>query len=332
MLPEVESWFGRRSYAAADYDAAALAGAKDGRRLSVILPARDEEATVGGIVTALRRRLMEQVPLLDEIVVIDSDSEDRTAEVAAAAGARVHRQDAILPELGNVPGKGEALWKSLAVAEGDLLAFVDADLWRFDPEFVTGLFGPLLTEPGVEFVKGCFDRPLDDGRTVLPAGGGRVTELVARPLLNAWWPLLAGFVQPLGGEYAGTREVLSSVPFAAGYGVDIGLLVDLVDAIGLDAMAQVDLGVRRHHHSPDDSLVLMAAQIQQTVHGRLVSTGRLTHSEPPATSVTTFRRAGAVGPYVPTTVRVGASDRPPMSSIPAGSPAAATHSGVGAGR
>ena len=331
MLPEVESWFARRSHRAGDFDADDLVAAKDGRRLSVILPARDEEATVGRIVTVLRRHLMEQVPLLDEIVVIDSDSGDRTAEVAAAAGARVYRQDEILPELGHVPGKGEALWKSLAVTEGDLLAFVDADLRHFDPAFVVGLFGPLLTGTGVQFVKGCFDRPLDDGRTVLPAGGGRVTELVARPLLNAWWPHLAGFVQPLGGEYAGTREVFTSVPFAPGYGVDIALLIDLVDSIGLDAMAQVDLGVRHHRNSPDESLVRMASQIQRTVHGRLVSAGRLQHDEPPATAVTTFRRKGGDGPYIPTTVRVDGADRPPMETVRTDPHRAPADHGVGVG-
>src|SRR5262249_30493105 len=152
---------------------------------------------------------------------------DDTAQVAAAAGARVVAQDAVLAELPPLTGKGEALWKSLHVARGDVLAFVDADLRNFSSSFVTGLLGPLLTDPSVEYVKACYDRPLNTGGVPVPSGGGRVTELVARPLINMHWPLLAGFVQPLGGEYAGRRTLLEHVPFVTGYGVELGLLVDV---------------------------------------------------------------------------------------------------------
>lgn len=314
MLPDTEGWFRRRSLTARDFDAARVAAAKDGRRLSVVLPARDEEATVGAIVTALREQLVEAVPLLDEIVVIDSDSTDDTARVARAAGARVHAQSQILPEWGSVPGKGEALWKSLAVTTGDLVAFIDADLRDFDPVFAVGLLAPLVLDPTLGFVKGCYDRPLADGATVLPAGGGRVTELVARPLIDAWWPELAGFVQPLAGEYAATRDVLEQIPFARGYGVELALLVDVWGLVGLDAMAQVDLGTRRHRNSPDDSLSRMAAQIQLTAMDRLVRDGRLTTVSQPNRGLTTFTRSAA-GAYTPSTTRIETGDRPPMREV-----------------
>lgn len=314
MLPDTEGWFRRRSLTARDFDAARVAAAKAGRRLSVVLPARDEEATVGAIVTALREHLVETVPLLDEIVVIDSDSTDNTARVARAAGAEVHAQSEILPEWGSVPGKGEALWKSLAVTTGDVVAFIDADLRDFDPTFAVGLLAPLVLDPSLGFVKGCYDRPLADGATVLPSGGGRVTELVARPLIDAWWPELAGFVQPLAGEYAATREVLEQIPFARGYGVELALLVDVWELVGLDAMAQVDLGTRRHRNSPDDSLARMAAQIQLTALDRLVRAGRVTTTAEPHQRLTTFTRSPA-GAYSPTTTRIETGDRPPMCEV-----------------
>ena len=314
MLPDTEGWFRRRSLTARDFDAAGVAAAKAGRRLSVVLPARDEEATVGAIVTALREHLVEAVPLLDEIVVIDSDSTDDTARVARAAGAVVHAQSEILPEWGSVPGKGEALWKSLAVTTGDVVAFIDADLRDFDPTFAVGLLAPLVLDPSLGFVKGCYDRPLADGATVLPSGGGRVTELVARPLIDAWWPELAGFVQPLAGEYAATREVLEQIPFARGYGVELALLVDVWELVGLDAMAQVDLGTRRHRNSPDDSLARMAAQIQLTALDRLVRAGRVTTTAEPHQRLTTFTRSPA-GAYSPTTTRIETGDRPPMCEV-----------------
>ncbi|GEO95776.1 glucosyl-3-phosphoglycerate synthase [Kocuria turfanensis] len=311
MRQDVQQWFSTRSYHARQWTPEQLCGRKAGTRVSVVLPARDEAATVGRIVTALRRELVEDVALIDELVVIDSDSTDATAAVAAAAGARVHRQDEILPAHGNVPGKGEALWKSLAVTTGDVLAFVDADLREFDTRFVVGLLGPLLTEPGVQFVKSCYDRPLHDGTTILPAGGGRVTELVARPLLNLFWPQLSGLVQPLAGEYAGRRALLERVPFVSGYGVEIAMLIDVLEAVGLDAMAQVDLGVRSHRNSSDAALARMAAQIQLTVQARL-------RCEAPVAGesgqLTQFLRQGER--FLAETHDVSVRERPPMAGIP----------------
>lgn len=313
MAPDAASWFASRTYRGADYSAAALVAAKAGRRVSLVLPARNEQATVGVMVAAIRSALVDEVPLIDELVVIDSDSTDDTAAVARAAGAEVYAQAAILPEIGTVPGKGEALWKSLAVTTGDIIAFVDADLYDFSPQLIAGLLGPILTEE-LAFVKGCYERPLSVVGGVVPGGGGRVTELVARPLLNLYWPELAGFVQPLAGEYAGRREVLESVPFVAGYGVEIGLLIDLLERWGLDALGQVDLTLRKHRNAPDTALAKMAWQIQRTVHERLIRQGRITACLPVGESFVQYAR-GAGEEFLPVLSEIPYFERPPMAEV-----------------
>ena len=311
MRAEVQNWFARRTYTKTAFSAGELVRAKGDRSVSVVLPAKDEQETVGPIVAALRRDLIRRTPLIDELVVVDSNSEDDTARVAADAGAQVYAQRDILPQYGDIPGKGEALWKSLAVTRGDFVVFVDADLHEFDTSFVVGLLGPLIKH-GVHYVKGCYDRPLRSGETVLPAGGGRVTELVARPLLNMHWPELAGLIQPLAGEYAATRECLEALPFVAGYGVEIGHLIDFVEKFGLDSLAQVDLGERRHRNSTDAALSRMAMQIQHTVHARL-GRYRGMDAEPPATSLTQFVRESAS--YRATETEIVLGERPPMASV-----------------
>jgi glucosyl-3-phosphoglycerate synthase len=312
-----------------------LLAAKGSQRISVVLPARDERRTVGTIVSEIRRELVERVPLVDEIVVIDSCSTDDTAAVATAAGAEVFAQDSVLPGLPPMSGKGEALWKSLAVTSGDLIVFVDADLQEFSASYVTGLLGPLLTDPSVGYVKGCYDRPYvpdmgrgegsgdgsftgpgggPGGRTVVPGGGGRVTELVARPLINLHWPLLAGVMQPLGGEYAGRRGVLERLPFVTGYGVELGLLVDVLHLVGLDAIAQVDLGVRIHRHQSTAALGAMSGQIMFTAWSRMERHGSLVSLRPLSTTLTQFGRAGTDVDVSVRDVRV--SERPPMMEVP----------------
>ncbi|MEV8286900.1 glucosyl-3-phosphoglycerate synthase [Streptomyces niveus] len=304
MLREVERWLARRSWSAAERPVGRLVAAKQGAQVSVVLPALNEEATVGRIVSVIRRELMAgPAPLVDELVVIDSGSTDRTAEVAAAAGARVVHRDNILPRLPAVPGKGEVLWRSLLVTSGDIVCFVDADLRDFSAEFVSGIVGPLLTEPDVQFVKAMYDRPLGDA----PGQGGRVTELVARPLLNLHWPLLAGFVQPLGGEYAVRRSLLERLPFPVGYGVELGLLVDALHTVGLDALGQVDVGVRRHRHQDGQALGRMAAAIYRTAQLRL-SRGHLVRPV-----LTQFERGE--GGFEPRTHAVDTEERPPMREI-----------------
>ncbi len=224
------------TYSGAEFDAADLASRKQGRRVSVCLPARDEEATVGSIVASIRRHLCERSDLVDEILVVDDGSSDATAAVARRAGARV--------VVTGARGKGQAMHAGLAAAEGDLIAYCDADVRPFRPAFVVGLLGPLLAGGGTSFVKGCYERPLA-GRV---GEGGRVTELLAKPLLRTFFPALAGFGQPLAGECAASRLVLEQVPFVDGYGVDIGLLIDVAAHFGASTMAQVDLGRRDHRN------------------------------------------------------------------------------------
>ncbi|MEV6114973.1 glucosyl-3-phosphoglycerate synthase [Streptomyces sp. NPDC052109] len=305
MLEEVERWLATRSWSVADRPLHRILSAKQrtGQTVSVVLPALNEEETVGDIVAVIRHDLVEQAPLVDEIVVVDSGSTDRTFEVAAAAGARVVHRDEILPRVPAVPGKGEVLWRSLLVTTGDLVCFVDADLREFSSDFVSGIVGPLLTEPDVDLVKAMYDRPLAG-----TAGqGGRVTELMARPLLNMHWPQLAGFVQPLGGEYAARRSLLEQLPFPVGYGVELGMLVDALHLVGLDALAQVDVGVRKHRHQDGQALGRMAAAIYRTAQLRLAR-GHLVRP-----SLTQFER-GEDG-FEPRTYSVDTEERPPMVEI-----------------
>lgn len=320
LVPDVAAWLSRRSSRVEHWPVERLLRAKAARTVSVVLPARDEEATVGAIVAAIRGQLMERVPLVDELVVVDSRSRDATAAVATAAGAIVVDQDDVPPQLPMLDGKGAALWKGLAVSTGQVVAFVDADLQSFTADFVTGLLGPLLIDPTVGYVKGFYHRPL-----VLPAGtvadgGGRVTELVARPLLNLYWPALSGFVQPLAGEYAARREVLERIPFVSGYGVELAMLVDLLELLGLDAMAQVDLGHRQHSHHENEVLGRMSGQILLTAFNRLQRYGRVVAAGQPGTLLTQFRRgqsgAGVDREIVVTDLAIG--ERPPLAELRAG--------------
>jgi glucosyl-3-phosphoglycerate synthase len=305
VLEEVERWLGARSWSVADRTLPQIMAAKraTGQSVSVVLPALDEEATVGDIVAVIRRELMRRVPLVDELVVVDSGSTDRPAAVAAAAGARVVPRDEILPRIPAVPGKGEVLWRSLLVTGGDIVCFVDADLREFSADFVSGIVGPLLTDPEVHLVKAMYDRPLD----AAPGEGGRVTELMARPLLNLHWPRLAGFVQPLGGEYAARRSLLEQLPFPVGYGVELGMLVDSLHLVGLDALAQVDVGVRRHRHQDGRALGRMSAAIYRTAQLRLAR-GHLLRP-----ALTQFERGA--GGFEPRTYAVDTEERPPMTQI-----------------
>ena len=317
----VGEWLRRRTSRASQWRVPRLVEAKNGTRVSVVLPARDEAATVGAIVAGIRRALVEDAPLVDELVVVDSRSSDATAEVAAAAGATVVTQDEVLEHLPPMAGKGEALWKGLAATTGDLVVFVDADLRDFDPAFVSGLLGPLLTDPTVAYTKGFYHRPLLADGVVDLDGGGRVSELVARPLLNLHWPELAGFVQPLAGEYAGRREVLERVPFTTGYGVDLAMLVDVHDLVGLDGLAQVDLGRRVHRHHDLEVLGRMSAQVLLAACARLERQGRAVYATGPATTMTQFRRSS--GPDDPgggpdrevLVTDVAAGERPPLVQV-----------------
>ncbi|MEX3107560.1 glucosyl-3-phosphoglycerate synthase [Streptomyces sp. V2] len=305
MLEEAERWLATRSWSVTDRPLHRIMAAKraTGLTVSVVLPALNEEATVGDIVAVIRHDLMLQVPLVDELVVVDSGSTDRTAEVAASAGARVVHRDAILPGIPALPGKGEVLWRSLFATTGDIVCFIDADLRDFSSDFVSGIVGPLLTDPDVDLVKGMYDRPLAGAS----GQGGRVTELMARPLLNMHWPQLAGFVQPLGGEYAARRSLLEQLPFPVGYGVELGMLVDALHLVGLDALAQVDIGVRKHRHQDGQALGRMSAAIYRTAQLRLAR-GHLIRP-----SLTQFERGE--GGFEARTYSVDTEERPPMVEV-----------------
>jgi glucosyl-3-phosphoglycerate synthase len=316
MSPVVEAWSTSRTSSARDWPPDRLLQAKNQTTVSIVIPARDEEATVGTIVTTIRSTLIQAVPLVDEVIVVDSRSVDGTAAAAQAAGALVLSQDDSIGGLPPMPGKGGAMWAGLAAASGDVVVFIDADIAQFDPCFVSGLLGPLLTDPVVSFVKGFYHRPMTSGGYSEPDGGGRVTELLARPVLNLFWPDLAGFVQPLAGEAAGRREVLVRVPFVSGYGVEIAMLVDLLGLVGLDALAQVDLGERAHRNQGNEALGRMATQILLTTWSRLAREGRADAGDPLPSVLTQFRRGGQQP--LPNLGReivvsdVGIDERPPL--------------------
>jgi glucosyl-3-phosphoglycerate synthase len=245
--------------------------------VSVCLPTREESATVGGIVEALVD--LRERGAVDQVLVVDAGSSDGTAAIAARGGAEVHDQSALLPQFGPVLGKGDAMWRALSVATGDVVCFLDADSEDFGPHFACGVLGPLLCHDGVEFVKAFYRRPFKLGRTAAPEGGGRVTELTARPLLNLLYPELAAVRQPLAGEVAGRRELLERLPYVTGYGVEIAQLIDAYRSVGVPALAQVDLDVRQNRHQPLRDLGPMADAVLRAVGERLVREGRLDAAE-----------------------------------------------------
>jgi glucosyl-3-phosphoglycerate synthase len=258
---------------------------------------------------------MEVVPLLDEIVLIDSDSTDRTREIAESLGIPVHIHQQLLPELGVRHGKGEALWKSLLVTKGDIIAWIDTDIVNVHPRFVYGIIGPLLLNPNIQFIKGFYRRPIKVNGKVQADGGGRVTELTARPLLNLFYPELSGVVQPLSGEYAGRRESLEKAIFFSGYGVETGLLIDIFERYGLRSIAQVDLLERIHHNQGLEALSKMSFAIIQTVLRKLETRYERSFIEDVNKTMKLIRSDS--GGYFLEVEEVAELERPPMISIPA---------------
>jgi glucosyl-3-phosphoglycerate synthase len=268
----VDKWFAENTYHTDEFvnlDALLELKRAQGLTISLALPALNEEDTVGNVITTVKQALMDEVPLLDEIVLIDSDSTDRTRAIARQLGIPVFIHQQTLPRYGARSGKGEALWKSLYVTHGDIILWIDTDIVNIQPHFVYGLIGPLLLRPEVQFIKGFYQRPLRVGDMLQAGGGGRVTELTARPLLNLLYPELSGLIQPLAGEYGGRRAALEKLPFSSGYGVEIGLLIDILETFGLNAIAQVDLQERIHHNQPLEALSKMSFTIIQTVFRKL---------------------------------------------------------------
>ncbi len=258
---------------------------------------------------------MDRLPLIDQLVVIDSDSTDRTAEIAAELGVPVVKHSQILPELGSQPGKGEALWKSLHVLDGEIVAWIDTDIRNIQPRFVAGLLGPLLREPRIQYVKGFYQRPIKEGGKLVPEGGGRVTELMARPLINLFFPELSGMIQPLSGEYAGRRAVLESVSFFTGYAVEIGLLVDILETVGLSGIGQVDLERRVHRNQSLTNLSQMSYVILLAAIRKLEERHRIEL----LTEVGRGMKLINQGPdHFNLEVReIGDELRPPINSVPA---------------
>lgn len=316
--PLIEKWFAENSFHAeefADLDRLIEWKRRQGLTISLGLPALDEGETIGEVIRTFQDALLKAAPLLDEIVVIDSGSSDDTVEIARSLDVPVFRHQDILPECGALRGKGEALWKSLHVLRGDLVVWVDTDLRNPEPSFVYGLVGPLLAQPRLSYVKGYYARPLMVDGTVDKTGGGRVTELTARPLLNLFFPELAGFIQPLAGQHAGRRAALERVPFFTGFGVETGLLIDLVEDSGLPAVAQVNLGTVVHRNKPLQSLSTMSFAIMQTIMKRLEARGTL---RPAEGFNKTMKLVGAGPGRLALEAReVDEVERPPIASVPA---------------
>lgn len=270
----VDKWFAENTFHADEFqDLNYLLSLKRARGLSIslALPALNEEKTVGNVIQTIKAALVEAAPLLDEIILIDSSSEDRTREIAQSLDVPVYIHQKVLPDYGARRGKGEALWKSLYCTQGDIVIWLDTDIVNIHPRFAYGLIGPLLLRPDIQFVKGFYRRPLRVGDKIQAGGGGRVTELTARPLLNLFYPELSGVIQPLSGEYGGTRAALEQCGFFSGYGVEIGLLIDMLEKFGLDSIAQVDLQERIHHNQPLEALSKMSFAIIQAVIRKLES-------------------------------------------------------------
>ena len=268
----VERWFGEANFHHAEFaDLRRLVTLKEkqGLTISLVLPTLNEEETIGPIVRKAMREMVGRVPLLDEVLVIDSNSTDRTREIAEAEGARVVQHPDVLTRYGSFIGKGEALWKSLYETSGDIVVWADTDVRNWHPRMVYGTLGPLLHEPRLQYVKGYYQRPIVEGGVLTEGGGGRVTELVARPLINLFYPELSGMIQPLSGEYAGRRSLLESIPFFTGYAVEIGHLIDTTERLGIEGLGQVDLERRIHRNQELEGLSRMSFVILQAVMKRL---------------------------------------------------------------
>ncbi|MDP9456402.1 MAG: glucosyl-3-phosphoglycerate synthase [Actinobacteria bacterium] len=278
---DAAEWFENRSYkheAFSDLSELARLKKESRRTVSLVLPSRNVADTIGGIleeVRALNERMPEGTPLVDQTLVVDADSEDGTAEAARSKGAEVFSENALLSNYGGAHGKGDAMWRSLSVATGDIIMFADADTKDFKQQLVYGTLGPIFTTPGVRFVKGAFRRPFKSDETVQQDGGGRVTELTTKPLFNLFYPELTGFVQPLAGEFAADKELFASIPFLTGYAVETGIMIDVLKKVGLGAMAQVDLGTRQNRHQPLFDLGRMSYSVLRAVARRLRQDGRL---------------------------------------------------------
>ena len=295
-------WIRGRSFDRTEFSRAHLRARRAG--VSVCVPTLNEAASIARTLSPLLH--LREAGLIDQLAVVDSGSQDATRRIAAREGAEVYDARELVPETGALLGKGDALWRSLVVLHGEIVCFVDADSEDFGEHFVTGLCGPLLSVPEIKFVKASYRRPFKIGDTQLPDGGGRVTELAARPLLNAFYPDLAVFRQPLAGEIAAQRSLLLALPFDTGYAVETGMLIDVWAHAGLGAMAEVNLGTRQNRHRRLSELTPMASTVLQSVIARLRREGRLT-------GTTSTRLLASPVEAEPGDVRV--VQRPPMAWV-----------------
>ena len=288
---------------------------KKGLKISLCLPTLNEEKTIAKEIVIMKSELVTRYPLLDEIIVIDSGSKDRTLEIAAEFGADVYEADNILPDLENYRGKGENLWKALYVTRGDIIIYLDADIKNIHHRFAYGLIGPLLTNDTIKYSKGFYDRPIATANnTIRPTGGGRVTELVIRPLFSLFLPELTQILQPLSGEYAGFREIFEKVPFPIGYGIETSLIMDIYENWGLDVIAQVDLDKRVHRNQDTRSLGKMAFVIMETFLKRLEKLGRIELKKELLLQMIQYNLVG--NDYEADILDWKALERPPMIDIP----------------
>ncbi|MGC2374780.1 MAG: glucosyl-3-phosphoglycerate synthase [Solirubrobacteraceae bacterium] len=304
LHPAAEEWAKARTFHHSLYPAERIAAEREAS-VSVCLPARECAATVGEIVGALSGLL--EAGAIDEVVVVDAASDDGTAQLAGRAGAKVVQERELMPEMGPVLGKGDAMWRALSVLSGELVVYLDADSEDFSEHFATGLLGPLVCERGVQFVKAFYRRPFEQDGISLPEGGGRVNHLMARPALSIFYPELAAVRQPLAGEVAARREVLERVPFATGYGVEVAMLIDVWREVGLDGLAQVDLDVHRNRHRSLAALSEMSETVLAAILRRVVCDGRLSGD-----GIGVRSRAGSAGDAG---VLEATLERPPLESV-----------------
>lgn len=314
----VDQWFAENTFNGdefANLDQLLVLKQRQNLSISLVLPTLNEAATIGPLIDTLKTTLYDDVPLLDEIVLIDSNSTDDTRVIAQSKGIPVYIHQEVLPHYGSFAGKGEALWKSLYVTRGDIVVWIDTDIQDIHPRFVYGLLGPLLREPRLKFTKGFYRRPISYQGQLVAAGGGRVTELAARPLFNLFYPELSGFVQPLSGEYAGRRTVLERLPFFTGYGVETGLLIDLMHEVGLEGTAQVDLQQRVHRNQELHGLARMSFAIIQVIMHRLEMRQRLQLMDPVNQSLKLIQYAPDGGFHLDVR-EIRDHERPPICTIP----------------
>ncbi len=316
-MSKVDKWIKNNTYHHSDFwDIKKMVEEKEKQniKISLCLPTLNEEETIGKEVVLFRSELMSRYPLLDEIAVIDSGSTDKTLEIASSFGADTYLADDILPNIEKKKGKGENLWKSIYQLNGDIIVYVDADIKNIHPRFAYGLIGPLIYRPEVQYVKGFYDRPLTLSNVTRPSGGGRVTEILTRPLFSLFFPELTAIIQPLSGEYAVRRKVLEEIAFPIGYGVETSHLLDVYSKYGMEAFAQSDLDQRVHDNKSTRDLGKMAFGILQTFLTRCREMGILeTHKD----YETVFRQFQAIkNEYEVVKHDIVEDERPPMNTIP----------------